>query len=439
MAVDKSKTTFGYTRKEYEVFKKYALRYLLLFSILYCCLYCTRNNLSSVSAVLIEDLNWTKADLGIITGIYFWTYGIGQLVNGRLSELVGPRRFLIISSIASILLNLFFAYQRQLVPMAIIWGLNGYIQAMAWPAGMSMLSKWWPGNKRGFATGFALAFSGLGQVITTLSVVMGLSLLPKMSWRSAFVIPTIFPLVACIFFILFCKPYPSSVGLNDYIEENEKKAKHEEELKAVIEEKGTLYPYKTMILNKKFQIWIFVAFLQGLIRYGLVSWIPLYYVEKFNVDVTSGLLESLALPVGMAIGTLVVPWLTDTFCPNNRIAAASVSGIVATVSIGLFAFLNPTITWQMVLIELLLFVAGFAIYAVTGCVWAFSTDIGGRLFSGTAAGILNFSQYMGAAIQAVLYGFLLDTFGWNLIFVTVCIFNVIISIIGMVNAKSKVR
>lgn len=321
--------------------------------------------------------------------------------------------------------------------MAVLWGLNGYIQAMAWPAGMSMLSKWWPGNKRGFATGFALAFSGLGQVITTLSVVMSLSLLPKLAWRSAFIVPTIFPFVACIIFILFCKPYPSSVGLKDYIEENERKAKHEEELKLVIKEKGSLYPYKVILQNKKFQIWIFVAFLQGLIRYGLVSWIPLYYVEKFGIDVTAGLLESLALPVGMAIGTLVVPWLTDTFCPNNRIAAASVSGIIATISIGLFAFLNPTITWQMVLIELLLFIAGFSIYAVTGCVWAFSTDIGGRLFSGTAAGILNFSQYMGAAIQAILYGFLLDSFGWNLIFITVCIFNVVISLIGILNIKHK--
>lgn len=435
MAIDKSKTTFGYTYQEYKVFKKEAMKYLLVFSLLYCCLYCTRNNLSAVSAVLISDLNWTKADLGIVTGIYFWTYGIGQLINGRLSEIVGPKRFLFISSVASIVLNLLFAYQRNLIPMAIIWGINGYTQAMAWPAGMSMLAKWWPGNKRGFATGFALAMSGLGQVITTLSVVMSLSLLPNLAWRSAFIVPTLFPLVMCIIFVIFCKPGPTYVGLNDYIEENEKKAQKEAEHKAILEEKGSLYPYKVMIANKKFRVWIFVAFLQGLIRYGLVSWIPLYYVEKFGVDVTSGLLQSLALPVGMAIGTLVVPWLTDTYCPNNRIAAASISGVIAILSVGTFAFLNPTITWQMVIIELLLFVAEFAIYAVTGCVWAYSTDIGGRLFSGTAAGILNFSQYMGAAIQAVLYGFLLDTFGWNLIFVTVCCFNIVISFIGIISKK----
>lgn len=435
MVVDKTKTVYGYTRQEYKVFKKYAIRYLILFSLLYCCLYCTRNNLSAVSAVLISDLNWSKADLGIVTSIYFWTYGIGQLINGRLSEVTGPKRFLLISSIVTTALNLIFAFQRNLFLMAVIWGINGYAQSMAWPAGMSMLSKWWPGNKRGFATGFALAMSGLGQVITTLSVVMGLSLLPQMTWRSAFIIPTIFPLIMCIIFAIFCKAYPASVGLNDYIEENEKKAKKEAEHKAILESKGILYPYITMIKNKKFRVWIFVAFLQGLIRYGLVSWIPLYYVEKFGVDVTSGLLQSLALPVGMGIGTLVVPWLTDTYCPNNRISAASVSGIIATISVGLFAFLNPTIVWQMIIIELLLFIAGFAIYAVTGCVWAFSTDIGGRMFSGTAAGILNFSQYMGAAIQAILYGFLLDTFGWNLIFISVCFFNIIISIIGIVNRK----
>ena len=88
---------FGYTKEEYNRFRNHAWRYLLLFSVLYCFLYCTRLNLSSAGAVMMEGLGWSKADFGILTGALFWAYGIGQFVNGRLSEIVGPAKFVVAS------------------------------------------------------------------------------------------------------------------------------------------------------------------------------------------------------------------------------------------------------------------------------------------------------------------------------------------------------
>ena len=78
--------TFGYSPSEYKLFKKHGWIYLLLFSILYCAHYCTRLNLSNASALMMEDLNWSTSDIGILTSTLFWTYGIGHLVNGRLGE-----------------------------------------------------------------------------------------------------------------------------------------------------------------------------------------------------------------------------------------------------------------------------------------------------------------------------------------------------------------
>lgn len=50
------------------------------------------------------------------------------------------------------------------------WGINGYVQSMLWSPGMALIANWWPGSKRGFATGFANAFSGLGSVVTAFVV-----------------------------------------------------------------------------------------------------------------------------------------------------------------------------------------------------------------------------------------------------------------------------
>ncbi|MBQ3171550.1 MAG: hypothetical protein IJB53_06505, partial [Mailhella sp.] len=62
---------FGYSPQDFATFKRYAWRYLLMFSFLYCALYCCRLNLSNASAVMMAELGWTKADIGILTGTLF--------------------------------------------------------------------------------------------------------------------------------------------------------------------------------------------------------------------------------------------------------------------------------------------------------------------------------------------------------------------------------
>ena len=393
----------------------------MLFSILYCSLYCTRLNLSNAGAVMMEGLGWSKSDFGILTGALFWTYGIGQFVNGRLSEIVGPAKFVVASVVLSVVANVFLSFQTSIVVMAIIWGFNGYFQSMAWTPGVAILTKWWPGPTRGFATGLAHAFSGFGQVAAILSVAFAFKVLPDLGWRAAFLVSAVFPIAALVVYLLWARVSPVQIGLAEYIEDDPARARIEEEMRSLVAERGKLYPYRYVLSNKQFLVWVVIAFITGLARYGLVTWVPLYFIDKFNISVTSGLMGSLSLPVGMGIGTLVVPWMTDKWCPNNRLPAVIASALIGAVSIGGFLVLNPTVGWQMACIQVLLFIAGFCIYAINGTAWAYATDIGGRVFSATSSGVLNFSAYMGAAVQSFVYGFLLDAIGWVSVFASLAI------------------
>ena len=423
---------YGYSREEYKVFKKQGIKYLILFSLLYCFHYCTRLNLGNASAVMLKELNWTTADIGILTSTLFWTYGLGQLVNGRLSEIVGPYRFVILGVLLSALTNIVFGLQSSLVVMAIVWGLNGFFQSMAWTPGLATLTKWWPGNTRGFATGFANAFSGFGQAIATLVVAFSLNAFPQLGWRAAFIVAAFFPIAMLLIYVLFSKPSPKYIGMKEYTEDDPVKAAQEAEMKKIVEEKGKLYPYKYILSNKRFLVWLLVAFAVGLARYGLVTWIPLYFIQVHDVDVTAGLLQSLALPVGMGIGTLVVPWLTDRFCPNNRLPAVVLSALGGAISVLTFLFLKPGIA-----VEVMLFVAGFCIYAINGTAWAYTTDLGGRVFAGTASGTLNCVAYLGATVQSNMYGFLLEEGGWGIVFGSIAGFCVLIAVLGLVSLKKE--
>lgn len=428
---------FGFTKTEYRLFNRYAWIYLLMFSVLYCFLYCTRLNISSATPYLVED-GWTESTIGILTGTLFWTYGIGQLINGRLSELVGPAKFIIAAVVLSAAANILVATQNasSVVLLAVIWGANGFFQSMGWTPGLAVLARWWPGKSRGFATGFANAFSGFGQVVASCAVMLAYLWTPQLGWKASFLIPPCFSLAVLVVYLLFAKTSPSQVGLSDYQEEDTEKAEQEKQMRRIVESKGVLYPYKYILSNKVFLIWIVIAFGTGLARYGLSTWIPLYFSQQGFSAVTS-VASSLILPIGMGLGTFVVPWLTDRFCPTERMPAAIISAVIGAAATIVIFLLDASKLPQLILVEVMLFISGFCIYAINGIVFTYAADIGGRVFSGTCSGILNFSAYLGAAVQSVVYGFVLDNGGWSIVFVSIAVFNLLIAVLGMIGSKKK--
>jgi sugar phosphate permease len=254
---------FGYSKTEYKCFYRNAWKYLALFSVLYCFLYCTRLNLSNAGAVLMDGLGWRKTDLGILTGAMFWAYGIGQFVNGRLSEIVGPAKFVVASVILSIVANIAMPFQTSLMAMAIIWGMNGYFQSMAWTPGVAILTRWWPGSTRGFATGFAHAFSGFGQVAAILAVALGFAIVPSLGWKSTFLVPVVFPALALIVYLIWAHTEPSKIGLAEYVEDSPERVKNEAEMRMLVAERGRLYPYRYVLSNRQFLVWVVIAFITG--------------------------------------------------------------------------------------------------------------------------------------------------------------------------------
>lgn len=427
----------GYSMEEYKKFKKYAWMYLIMFSLLYCFLYCSRLNISSATPYLVEA-GWSESTIGILTGTLFWTYGIGQLINGRLSEIVGPAKFIVASVVLSAAANLLVATQNaeSVVILAVLWGVNGFFQSMGWTPGLAVLAKWWPGKSRGFATGFTNAFSGFGQVAASCAVLAAYTWAPQWGWKAAFLIPPCFSLAILLVYLLCVKTSPSQAGLPDYTEENPEKIERENQMQAIVRSKGVLYPYKYIMGNKVFLIWLVIAFGTGLARYGLSTWIPLYFSQQ-GFSAVSSVASSLILPIGMGIGTLVVPWLTDRFCPTERLPAAIISAIIGAITTIVIFMLDASKVSHLILVEIMLFVAGFCIYAINGIVFTYAADIGGRVFSGTCSGMLNFAAYLGAAVQSVVYGFVLDNGGWSIVFVSIAAFNVLIAVLGIIGAKKK--
>ncbi len=411
-------------------FKKYAWLVLLSFGFMYLFFYNGRQNINLVMTQMAEDLGSSTAALGAVSSALFWCYAFGQLINGRLGAFFGYKRFMIIGVLASALLNVAISFQHSIPVIAVLWGLNGFFQSMVWSNGLGVVNKWWPAKKRGFATGLTTFFSGMAQVTTYLSVLLCLQLNPEWSWRAAFRFPMIPLLLSLIAFVLFFKNSPNDAGFSEF-EENEDNSIME--MEALIKSKGFFYPYKLLFSEPKVLILCFISAIAGIGRYGLLTWIPTYFNEELGLAIKEGIFSSILLPFGQACAMFIFPIITDKLLKGKREPMLIIASLVTFFGMLAFPFIKNQLG-----ASIMLFVLGvFAM--VTGVIWTIAGDIGGKELSSTVVGVFDWAVYMGAAVQALLFGFVKDTFGWPSIFVIIAVLYVILLILTLLTRKMKTK
>ena len=406
---------------------------LLSFGLTYMFFYNGRQNINLVMTQMAEGLGSTTAAMGVVSSALFWCYAFGQLVNGRLGAFFGYKRYMMFGVFASAVLNVIISFQHSIPVIAVLWGLNGFCQSMVWSNGLGVLNKWWPKKERGFASGLATAFSGVAQVVTYLTILLCMELNPEWGWRAGFRYPMI-PMVLMLFaFAALFHEKPEDVGLKAFEEEDQSAAARDAALSAEIEKKGFLYPYKVLFSEPKVIVFCLISAIAGVGRYGLLTWVPTYFTESMGLSIKAGIFSSILLPFGQACAMFVFPFITDKVFKGKREPMLILASIVTFC--GMICF--PLIKTQLPA-SAMLFVVGVS-GMVTGVIWAVAGDMGGRAFSSTVVGVLDWAVYMGAAIQASVFGFVKDTFGWSAIFITIGCLYILMLVLTLAARKMKMK
>jgi sugar phosphate permease len=424
------KENAGTNEQKIKKFKSYAWLVLLSFGFMYLFFYNGRQNINLVMTQMAQDLGSTTTTLGVVSSSLFWCYAFGQLINGRLGAYFGYKRFMIVGVVASAVLNVVISFQHSIPVIAVLWGLNGFFQSMVWSNGLGVVNKWWPKEKRGFATGLATFFSGMAQVTTYLSVLLCLQLNPEWSWRAAFRFPMIPLFLSLIAFVMFFKNSPKDAGLPEL--EDDASA-GDGELEKAIREKGYFYPYKLLFSEPKVIVFCLISAIAGVGRYGLLTWVPTYFMEELGLSIKDGIFSSILLPFGQACAMFVFPIITDKLLKGKREPMLIIASLVTFCGMLVFPFVkNQTAASCM------LFLLGvFAM--VTGVIWTIAGDLGGKALSSTVVGVFDWAVYMGAAVQAVMFGFVKDLFGWSAIFVIIGVLYVLLLVFTLLAQKMKTR
>lgn len=425
--------TYGYNSEEFKKFKKYAWLMLLSFGFTYLFFYNGRQNINLVLPLMKQEFQSDLGTLGVVSSALFWCYAFGQLVSGRLGSYFGYKKLMIFGVASSAVLNVLISFQSNLWVIAVLWGLNGFCQAMVWANGVGVINKWWPKEKRGFASGLATAFSGVAQAVTYLTINWCLILNPEWTWRAGFRFPIVPMVLILVAFIFFFKEKPESVGLKPFEEADKNLDNVDAALEKTLAQKGFLYPYKLLFSEPKVILFCLISAIAGVGRYGLLTWIPTYFTEEMGLTLKDDMFTYIVLPLGQACAMFVFPFITDKVFKGRREPMLILASVVAFA--GMICF--PLFRTQMPATVMLFVVGVFSM--VTGVIWAIAGDMGGRALSATVVGVLDWAVYMGAAIQASAFGFVQEKFGWSAIFVTIGCLYIVLLVLTLIARKMKMK
>ena len=192
-------------------------------------------------------------------------------------------------------------------------------------------------------------------------------------------------------------------------------------------------PFNMIVLISLVILFCLISAIAGIGRYGLLTWIPTYFTEELGLTLKDDMFTYIVLPLGQACAMFVFPFITDKIFKGKRepmLILASVVAFAGMICFPLFKTQVPA--------TIMLFVVG-VFSMVTGVIWAIAGDMGGRALSSTVVGVLDWAVYMGAAIQASVFGFMQERFGWAAIFVTIGCLYILLLVLTLVARNMKTK
>ena len=366
----------------------------------YGAFYFCRTNISSAAAgmkmplaerglgLVGEEVGWILASLKI-------AYGVGQLLNGQLSERVSPRVMLAIGMFGSAALNVLFGLSAGFWFLLFVWATNGFCQSLGWTPCVRVAANWVPVERRGHAIGII----GTGYQITLgLTYFIASQAAQHLGWRGALYVPAILLAAAGVVMLLFLREMPPEQKevAHGQPRKSSARSRAESQISLVDSMYWTLY-------NPALWLMGLALGLLNACRYGFVDWGVTHLMETQKVGVGKAGLQYVVIAIGATAGAYLAGWATDKFFGSRR---APVICLLMILLGAVTLVYHYAAGWNAMATMVLLVVIGFCVYGPQVLlVGTAPADLAHRGTAAAAAGFVNFIGYMGAATGDVVTGY----------------------------------
>lgn len=395
-------------------------------------LYLDRYCIGAVTSNIIVDLKLDEAQFGWAVGLFFWSYALFQVPAGWLCDVFGSRKTLAVYVLGWSVVTILLGFANSLWIFLLLRILMGAAQAGAYPSAAGFVKKWIPLAGRARANSMVTMGGRFGKVIADftplLMVLVGLLLgTQRELWRVMFVIYGLLGLVWVVFYWFQFRETP-----------RQHSACNAAEIELV--EQGIVsvtapptLPWRALLTHPNVWLLSIAGFFINIGWIFLVAWLTPYLTKTYGDEIAQMMgagsdkeaiklaVESLKGPLtaitgafgmlGSVTGGILADILRRKFGPKwGRRIPGIVAGFIAA---GIYVV-------SLYIHNVWIFLSLMAsIYFLTdlglGALWATYQDFGGK-YVASVLGFANMCGNLGAALFAIVIGYLAKADMWPVVF-----------------------
>lgn len=405
------------------LYKYWRVRILYSMFFGYAFYYFTRRSFSFAIPGLIEDLGFTKSELGMIGSVFAIMYGISKFTSGVLSDHASPRYFMAFGLLLTGVINVLFGFSSSLAVFTVLWGLNGWFQGCGAPPCVRLLTQWYSHSERGSSWSIWSVSHNVGAFL--IAWIAGLCL-QYAGWRYALYLPGVICIGASFFLLNRLRDTPQSIGLPSIDKYRHDSSGYQTADNDSVQQSGMSIFIEYILKNK--YIWMLSAayFFVYVVRSGVADWTGQFLHEQKNYSLlgASGCVS--LFDVGGFFGCLVAGWSSDKIFgakrgPVNVLFAAGM-GVAIT------AFWYIPAGYQL-LDSIAMFMIGFCVFGPQMLVGVAAAELTHKNAVATSNGFISIASNIGSAVAGYPLGKIAQDLGWEGFFYSIlfcCLFSVLV-------------
>ena len=337
-----------------------------------------------MSSELMHDFAVTSQTLGVLSGIYFYSYACMQMPCGILMDRFGPHRLLTVAAFICAVSTIGFGMTDNFFAACVARLMIGFGSAFAVVGSLKLAANWFDAKRFAFLTGLMVTLGMLGAIGGEAPLAL---LIEWFGWRHSMIIMGCAGLIIASLILMFTKDSP-------YI------------IQAPIKRhKEPLIPRLLILLTNK-QLWL-VAIYGGLIYMATPVFCGLwgvpYLMLKMHISKALAANCISLVFIGWAIASPLWGVFSNRY--GKRKPSMYVAAIGALFSSIFFIFVSmPTILVQLFLLIFGLCSAGFL------PAFAVVKELSNKRYVATSVSFMNMVNMIGIAIAQPLIGLILDYF-----------------------------
>lgn len=340
---------------------------------------------SVMSTELMRDFSVTSHTLGILSGIYFYSYAFMQLPGGVMMDYFGPRRLLTIATAICAISTVAFGMTDSFLMACIARLMIGFGSAFAAVGAMKFASNWFDTEKFALLTGLMITIGMLGAIGGEAPLAL---MIDNLGWRESMQVLGVAGIIIAILIFTITSDNPAS---------NTKQSKNTESEENIIA--------NLLVLLKNSKLW-YVAVYGGLMYMATPVFCGLWGVPflmlKMHLPKAIAANYISLIFVGWAIGGPLWGVYSNKIGLRKRGMYIGSIGSIVTSCIFIFGNLHSTLLLQVLLFLFGIFSAGFL------TAFSIAKELCSKHCVATGLSFMNMINMIGIALAQPIIGFILD-------------------------------